>query len=301
MADLTNHWQICSCGEVMSTSAAHTFDKEAELYEDLHCEICDFEVVHQPNFSFVSRDNDNSDMVYFAHYEEGVKTSSSIYTYTYDANGNQLTKNVTYYDGNDVLDSIEKQVSTYDANGNELTWKITEYNSNNEVISIDEYTYTYDAHDNKLSEKRVISDGAGNVTYMVEYLYTYDEQDNRMTDTTIEYNNDGKILSKYIIEYDSEGNTLSRTIVEFDSEGNIIESLKGVFAYDENGMLSTIHVYFNDAFVGIEFYEPDEYGEPILVKTFEYADDGSILVSEYEDDEIVNQYWTDADGNIIEK
>ena len=177
------------------------------------------------------------------------------------------------YDENGNLLEKATYEYTYTANDQIETSKTTVYDENSEVVSIMDVSCTYDANGNLLTEINAYNNLADDFSYTTKCTYTYTDLDNVLTQTTEEFDEDGNLTSTYQIEY----------------------------AYNELGMPITEKHYSDGVLTTMYFLEADEYGFPMTVKSYEYYSDGTIFVTEYEDYEAVKEYWTDADGNELDR
>jgi hypothetical protein len=131
--------------------------------------------------------------------------TESRYLYTFDNNGNQLTKT-----DETVADGIRwTRYKTYDNNGNELTqWRD---NDNSGAFDNNEsrYIYTFDNNGNQLTEAyETVADGIRWTRYK-----TYDNNGNNLTNWA-DSDNSGAFdnnESRYIYTYDNHGNRLTQT------------------------------------------------------------------------------------------
>ena len=125
--------------------------------------------------------------------------ADSIYTYTYDSNGNRLTVS-SDTNGDGTAESI--YTYTHDSNGNLLT---NSYDSNGDGTANYIGTYTYDSNGNQLTSSY---DTNGDGTAESIYTYTYDSNGNQLT-FSYDGNADGIADSISSYTYDSNGNQLT--------------------------------------------------------------------------------------------
>ncbi len=100
------------------------------------------------------------------------------YTYTYDSNGNKLTKLLQNWTNNAWVNSY-KFTNTYDANGNMLTNLFEKWTNNAWVIS-SKSTNTYDANGNELTQLNEVWTNNAWVNSS-KYTYTYNAAGNMLT------------------------------------------------------------------------------------------------------------------------
>jgi len=205
--------------------------------------------------------------------------ADSITTYTYDADGNQLTESEDT-NGDGDADSITTY--TYDTDGNQLT-KSEDTNGDGGADSIK--IYAYDADGNQLTRSR----------------------DENADDNAIEYLNR---------TYNSDGNLLGGS-EDYDADGtaDFIET----YTYDANGIMLTSSYCEPDErdFCQTETYTYDADGNRVResldtngdgvanrITTDTYDADGSWLTASYDNDNdgVIDSITTrtyDTDGNIL--
>ena len=155
---------------------------------------------------------------------DGAVNRISTNTYVY-ANSNLLTRNVDF-DADGIDDSFDS--FTYDANGDTLT-QSRDYNAD----SITDYlfTFTHDANGNKLTQSVDSSgDGASNDTQ----TWTYDDNGNQLTYSE-DYGADG-VDQVITYAYDANGNLLTQS-VDSNADGTANEILTNT--YDTTGNRTT--------------------------------------------------------------
>ena len=170
------------------------------------------------------------------------------YTYNYDEQGKLQTVEMTY------MTSGYGETYTYDENGN-LVSKVKL--SNNKVSGTE--TYTYDEKGNLLIEEHTFS----STQYYAKTTYTYDEQGRLLKkegyntnggSSTVTYtcDEDGKLLTSDRI--DSDGYTEKRTYsYTYDEYGNLLSES----ALDEN-----TGVVYKTTYEYLVFYNPNFAEEP---------------------------------------
>ena len=145
-------------------------------------------------------------------------TANTIYTYTYDANGNRVK---TSFDSNADLTANTITTYTYDANGNKVKQS---FDSNADLTANTIYTYTYDANGNKV---KVSFDSNGDLTANTIDTYTYDANGNRVKQS---FDSNADLTANRITTY------------TYDANGNKVKQ-----SNDSNGDLTanTIYTYTN--------------------------------------------------------
>ena len=223
--------------------------------------------------------------------------TDEIYTYTYDANGNQLT----FSDDRDA-DSVADDIFTYtyDANGNQLT-ESYEYGG----VSLQEgaqdsfHTYTYDANGNQLTaryEYDAVSLAKGYENRI--YNFTYDANGNKLTSraftfdrqlTSNDYNGNGTADDTFTYTYDASGNQLTDS---YDDNGNDVPETLFTYTYDANGNQLTQSSEYGDDYLG--------QGLTNSISTRTYDANGNQLTESNNNvpDDITTRTY-DANGNVL--
>ncbi|MCF6235867.1 MAG: Ig-like domain-containing protein [Gammaproteobacteria bacterium] len=211
---------------------------------------------------------------------DGDGTADVIRTYTYDANGNELTNSYDG-DGNGTADTIF--TSSYDAKGNRLTYSRDE-DGDGTVDSTS--ALTYDANGNRLTESY---DANGDGTAERIETFTYDAKGNLLTYSRDE-DGDGTAekIETYTYTYDANGNALTAS---FDDGGSTADSIT-TFTYDANDNRLTIS------------YDFDGNGTVDRVYTDTYDANGKLLTESFDEDgdgaaERIDTYTYDANGNRL--
>ena len=200
-------------------------------------------------------------------------TFRSKYEYTYDANGNQLTRIRSDYKNNEWIKTNE---SIY-INGEAKTIFLLCFNPDDTFSS--KYEYTYDEKGNELSYIRsVYENNAWVYTYKIEY--TYDANGKKSTEAHSKYENNAWVYTlKFESTYDEKGKLLTFTNSIYKKNAWVYID-KSEYTYDANGkMLQCIHSeYENNAWVYIYKYEYTYYesGDQ-STKTYEYIDGNWVL------------------------
>ena len=192
--------------------------------------------------------------------------------YTYDANGNQLTKTRYYADG-----SVDCWCEyTYDANGNETSERW--YNAAGSVWYWIELTY--DENGNQTSQRYYNADGS--VNWWDSWDATYDENGNQMSRRY--YNDDGSASYYYEYTYNTNGNMTSERY--YYADGSVDHWYE--YTYDANGNMTSERYYNADGSVGgWTEYTYDANGNETSERYY-YAD-GSV--------DFWYEYTYDANGN----
>jgi hypothetical protein len=202
-----------------------------------------------------------------------------IKTYTYDANGNQLTES-TDSNADSSPDSI--RTYTYDANGNRLTYS-TDTNGDSSPNEIT--TYTYDANGNRLTYS---DDSNGDSSPDRISTYTYDANGNQLTNSN-DTNGDSSPNSITTYTYDANGNQLT---MSDDSNGDSSPNLIRTYTYDANGNRLT--------------YSDDTNGDssPNSITTLTFDANGNPLTESTDSNgdsspNSIRTYTYDANGNTL--
>lgn len=164
--------------------------------------------------------------------------------------------------------------------------------------------YTYDADGNKLTDIIRYFDADGTVTFHAKYEMTYNEDGNIVTERDTYFDIDGAVEYYYVTTYtyNDQQFLLSQTTVEYDADGNEGGTSKQVYTLDENGDILTQMDYEDDVLVSESYYDYDEDGWTYLSKTIVYYDNDEIQICEYNEyGDCYNEYWVDADGNLIDR
>ena len=258
--------------------------------------------------------------------------ADSITTFTYDDNGNKLTKSIdndadgeaneisTYTydtDGNNLAASYDTDadgeanaihIYTYDTDGNNLA---TSYDTDADGEANRITIYTYDTDGNNLAASYdTDADGEANEIS----TYTYDTDGNRLT-RGYDSNGDGEANEVNTYTYDTDGNRLTRgydsngdgepntiRIYTYDTDGN---NLATSYDTDADGEPNTIRIYTYDTDGNnLASYDTDADGEANEISTHTYDTDGNWLTFSYDDDangepNLILTSTFDADGNQL--
>ncbi len=225
--------------------------------------------------------------------------ADSITTYTYDADGNQLTES-EYTNGDGDADSITTY--TYDTDGNQLT-KSEDTNGDGGADSIK--IYAYDADGNQLTRSR--DENADDNA--IEYLNRTYNSDGNLLGGSEDYDADGTADFIETYTYDANGIMLTSSYCEpderdfcqtetytYDADGNRVrESL------DTNGdsVANRITTYTYDAEGNWLTASYDNGNDGVIdsITTRTYDTDGNMLTLSYNN--VTYTYTYDADGNWL--
>lgn len=193
-------------------------------------------------------------------------SDNTTHTYTYDINGNMLTK------------------SSLDQRGN-----------------LKEYIYTYD-NDSKILTEKIIS---SNNTWET-LNYTYDSNGNlQMKEYTVSNNGLSKLLYKDVFTCDEWGNILTRTTYERELERDPnappdvisdnytwveIGLYRNVYVYDDNGTILSHQYFWGENDWRLHEYTYDNNGK-VLTEVISYSDGTGAT----------NVYTYDGTGNLLSK
>lgn len=280
-ADPDSHWKTCSdCGQVLE-KGAHTPD-DSDI-----CTVCNAQVIDWGYSKSVYQFNEYGECTRSAEYDEdGNRTTETICTYEYDADGNLLycatavdgvledETNYTLIGGESAIreyvyymDDGTKSVSAYDENGN---------------ITL---TVFYDADGNEYSRTES------------EYALSADgmwyETVNRSTEA------DGSV---YVMEFSEMGDQTGRII--YDAEGNLISTDIWEYTYDEDGNWQTRKSYCNGVLTEEIIFatvKSDDGSMTYPETVTEYDESGAKNVTVYdENNQVVSETHYDANGAVID-
>ncbi len=221
-------------------------------------------------------------------------------TYTYDDNGNVLTKVYSRtVNGENII--TKKYVYTYDENGKLLTEKYYEADGNNNLLI--SYEYLYNANGNITTEVYYKSEEqeGGTVVSVADEKYenTYDSNGNLVTEVhyEIKTREDGSIINQFIDQYAYTYDENYKLLTEryFDIEQNIIY-LSYEYTYDTNGN-TVSEVYYT-------FDSDSNEGKPDEKNIYTYYEDNKLHTETYykangtADFFITSQYTYDTNSNI---
>ena len=235
-----------------------------------------------------------------------------------------------------VIDAYGKKVEkteptyTYDDNGNVLT-KVYSRTVNGEIVVTQKYEYTYDANDKLLTEKYYEADGNNNLLISYEYLYNANGKIVTETYYKSEEQEDGTVVSvadeKYENHYDRNGYLVTEIHyeVKIREDGSIINQFIDQYAYtyDENYKLltekyivmeeNTIYTSYEYTYdtngntvseVYYTFDSDSNEGKPDEKYVYTYFEDNKLHTETYykangtDDFLIVSQYTYDTNSNI---
>ena len=208
--------------------------------------------------SEVVLDKETTHILSQTEYEEGML--SNTHTFTYDANGNELTRVTT----NAAGEVTYSKTSTYTAEG----WLET---------TKDNYsweTYTYDEHGNPLTYRSGSGDEVwSNTAYENSYA------DGRLTEVKV--NQDG--YPRWSERYDADGNLVEEC--SYDEDGNIWH--RDTFTY-ENGKLMLRVIFSNGEESFREEYTYNAAGQLTEKRSFDEGHLHGRTVYTYENGSLVN-------------
>ena len=238
----------------------------------------------------------------------------SVYSYTYDVNGNILTESVSYDSETARVTSYEYDVEgrlvkttyptqsalgvveyEYDSYG-----KLTEILQDNEEIRC----YYYDDFNRVVTVKDYEKPGSS--SYILK-SYEYDEFGRCVSAVYTENGNSQKVLESYAYSYDKNDNIISETrISNLPAEDSIINETRD-YIYDSYGRLtqSTITDHTAEDVQVATTYEYDAVGNRVKMTeagsetTYDYNGFNQLVKAESEEAEIVYTY--DERGNQIKE
>ncbi|MBQ9832855.1 MAG: hypothetical protein IJO48_03885 [Clostridia bacterium] len=272
------HWHACECGEKID-AADHSIT-------DSVCSVCQSKIWDFDDSVEVCNYNEQGELIRSTLYDADGNASSDI-RYEFEYNADNIRISTTVYENGRM---IEKTEYATNADGESIAVKITnwlgdglsvinEYDENGDVTAM----YSYDEA-NKLTfeghyEYSLTADGESYQSKLEEHDLT--------TDT------------KYACEYNEYEDILSR--IFYNTDGTVKSSERYEYGYDENGKKLWCKTYTNDILTyEVVSYASGSDGESSWrypKKAIEYYDDGTKLVSEY--DEKGNPYietYFKADG-----
>ena len=202
--------------------------------------------------------------------------ADSITTYTYDADGNQLTESE---DSNGDGDADSIKIYTYDADGNQLT-RSRDENADDNAIEYRNRTYNSDGNLLGGSEDY---DADGTADFIE--TYTYDANGIMLTGSYCE-SDDGDFCQTETFTYDADGNRVRESL---DTNGDGVANRISTSTYDADGSWLTAS------------YDDDNDGVTDSITTRTYDADGNILTLSYNNVTYTYTYtYTyDADGNWL--
>lgn len=231
----------------------------------------------------------------------GKKVEKTEPTYTYDDNGNVLTKVYSRtVNGESVI--TQKYVYTYDENGKMLTEKYYEADGNNNLLI--SYEYLYNANGKIVTETYYKSEEQedGTVVSVADEKYENHYDRNGYLVTEIHYEvkirEDGSIINQFIDQYAYTYDENYKLLTEryFDIEQNIIY-LSYEYTYDTNGN-TVSEVYYT-------FDSDSNEGKPDEKYVYTYFEDNKLNTETYykangtADFFITSQNTYDTDSNIV--
>lgn len=119
----------------------------------------------------------------------------------------------------------------------------------------------------------------------------------------IEYDADGKVLSRQVSEYtyDDNDNMLTSASTYYGADGSVEFTDKFECTYDQDGKILMQKSYQDDKLISECEYSLDADSWPYVSKETLYYDDGTKVVYEYNENyDTVSEVWYDADGSIMD-
>lgn len=275
--DVDSHWHPCDCGEKVEL-APHELDGES-------CTVCGSQISDFGDSVYVYNYNDHGDEIRCSAYENGKLISDTSTEYEYDEAGNYVS--VKYYD-NDALyqEDLYRVNSSGENTVYQSTWytdlyftMVSEYDENGNEISLLQYD---------------------NGTLITENYHTYnlDENGEFYLYETVTKTDDG---NKTVTTYNSRGDEIS--LVSF-YDGTQGEAYLYDYQYDEEDRIIYKSITKDGMLFGEEFYgvvDLDDGWYTYVSKYVSHNPDGTMIVEEFnENDEMINQYRCDKEGNVIE-
>jgi len=279
--DLTTHWNLCACGEVMNT-AEHTLEEDV-------CSVCGSEIWA---------------------YDDG---SGDIYNY--DANGNLLR--TTSYNNIGTLTSDFRIVPEYDADGNIIRDKQYE---NGILLAESEYARSSTGESYEAQNISYEADGSHSVSRRNEFgdtlaYFSYAADGTLLAESSYEYaeTEDGIVYQSKCTDIDHESGVTyvseynrynDQTLMEeYDGTGSLVDTTSWERDYDEDGNPLWQKTYQNGR---LTFEIPsylvwtDAYGwSRFPSKEISYYEDGSSLVTTYtERGDVASDVSLLSDGTV---
>ena len=263
------HWRVLASGEEA--------DRGAHSLEDHVCTVCGSEIwMFDDSIADVSDYNEHGDLVRYSLFDEdGIAVCELLYAYEYDAEGhmllsreftgNVLTGEIVYTVGSEGQQIPVSQIIFYDDD----TWTVHEFDEHGNMT----YTATYDtAGDSAWEEYIEFAQNAQGEYYACKQTSLYPDE------------------SVFTVEYNENGDPLHRRST--DGDGTIWDDAAYEYEYADGALLSSKMYSFGMLSMEIH-YNVDGYAERVI----EYNEDGSSMVTEYNDlgDPLVIAYYA-ADG-----
>lgn len=148
-----------------------------------------------------------------------------------------------------------------------------------------------------------IEETSGEV-YKVVHEYTYDDNGNILVEKGTYYLEDGSVDESYQMTntFDANGNLASQATISYNGNGEVTSNYRRECTHDENGNLLVQKEYNDDVLTYESYYSIDSEGYFYASKVITHHEDGLLLVTEYDEEyNVLNEYWTDAEGNIIDR
>lgn len=256
----------------------YTYDENGSMLTRKQSKYINNEWVKIEEYKYI---NNEEKTTYYTYFSNG--SMYSLEEFTYDADGNKLTKTESKYIDNKWVKIREYK---YINNQEKTTYSLVFLNDVPSAI----FEYTYDENGNTLIETQ--SDYVNNEwVYELKYEYTYDAQGNKLTKKRFDYVNNDWLKtseSKYINNTEK-----SLYYITLKNDGSFDSKLE--YKYDDNNVLSTQfkYTYANDDWAYENKYEYT-FNDDLLesVVTSKYANNDWVKYSKKE-------YTYDTNGKIL--
>ncbi len=225
------------------------------------------------------------------------------YEYTYDKNGNMLTRIRT-----DISGRKQNTEWTYDNHNNVLTVNSDTFNGSSSTTTWTKWKYSYDNKGNILSHSKTTSDGQTSRTensydakgQKIREIIQHPNGFNGSHDISFTYHDNGEIASRECIIYKEDGSISYTTEIAYDKYGNTLHNyqimpsseakigFKKEYVCDEDGKILSIQNINQNT------------GKNIGEKTvYSYDDDGKLLEIKY--DNGIETYSYNLKGECIKE
>lgn len=282
--DTADHWQICSCGEIVSDKQAHTLNDENS------CTVCNSVVEDFGDGNvYIYNYDENDELIRSSGYENGVLTYEVVSTYAENADGDwyeNYTRSVDYANGME----IEATYNEYE----DILTRVMRYTEDPSVIN-DRWEREYNEDGDVMWEKQYRDD------VLISEISDYKQSESadysvRYPEKMIDYYDDGTTFVTINGEW---GMPVSETT--YAADGSVITETTYVWEFDDAANTLDKQVFTDGVLVLDEDYAYDEYGYTYVSKQTEYREDGTSCVTEYYADGNSNYVVYAADGSVIEE